>query len=96
VPHVAGDVVVERDRDRERVTGLPRAHGIEQLGRPDDVVVTAQVLELLCECTARDRGEDLARRVAARAADMVVDERDPRTGRRSALDRAPSSSYRLA
>jgi hypothetical protein len=63
---------------------MSSSNGIEQLGRPDDVVVTAQVLELLCERTARDGGEDLARRVAASAADTVVDEGDPRTGRRFA------------
>jgi hypothetical protein len=79
---VAGEIVVERDRDREALSATPRAHRIEQIAGADDAVVTAQVPQLCGEDVGGDGGEDLTRRVGdLRAADAMVDERDARARR---------------
>jgi hypothetical protein len=91
---VAGHVVVERDRNRERLSALPCSHGLEELGGPNHLVVAAKVVELSRKRAAGYGREDLSRGVASGAADAVVDQGNADARRRSARTPADEESLR--
>jgi hypothetical protein len=79
--NVARQVVVEGDRYGETPAAAASARRFQELAGGDYVVVAAKVAELPLEDLAGNGGEDLHVRITADAADAVVDEGQPSTGR---------------
>ena len=67
-------VVVERERDGERISCPPSLRSIEQPGRRNHVIRGSEVIQLRFEELASEGGEELVLWIPRRIADAVVDE----------------------
>ena len=84
VPDVAGEIVVERDRDRKFLPAPATPHGVHELSGGNHSIVAPEMTDLPRKHIAGDRSEDLEVWVSAVAADAVVDEHRPGASRRQA------------
>lgn len=68
------EVVIERDRDRERFASPPSACCVQELARRDGAVVSSQMPHLRGEESGSHGWNELVPRVARRIFDSVIDE----------------------